>query len=153
VFPPGVSLRDQSLYLDEAEYLAWRDPRVRSMGQFLLQDSRPVAGYPPGSSKAWSSFQTGLEFLGGAPKPSLNAYRLPIYLPQTSGHAGVPQWRPPGGSYRAIATVTTTDPSGVLTTRVVAPATGVVRIAWTSGDGKVFYSRGVGVRVGAPTGP
>ena len=168
VFPPGVSLQDQSRDLNEAQYLAWRDPRVRSMAQFLLQDSAPVAGYPPGSTKYWSSFQTGLEFLGGAPKFSLDAYRLPIVLPGGPAPAGgsvqvwgmlrparttaertaTVQWRPVAGTYRTLSTVTTADPSGFLTTRVTPPGPGVLRIAWRAPGGRVFYSRGIGITAG-----
>jgi hypothetical protein len=165
VFPPGFSLRDQSRYLDEAQYLAWQDPRVRSMGQFLLEDSPPVPGYPGDLKDTWASFQTGLEFYGGVPKPSLAAYRLPIFLPATTGRAGAPlllwgmlrpartaaertagvQWRPAGGRYRTVTTVSTANPSGVLSARVVLPGSGVVRLAWTAPGGEVAYSRGVGV--------
>ena len=165
VFPPGVSLTDQSRYLNEAQYLAWRDPRVRSMAQFLLQDSAPETNYPAGSPQYWASFQTGLEFLGGAPKFSLDAYRLPIFLPSTTLTQGgslsvwamlrpartaaertaTLQWRPAAGRYQTIATLTTPDPSGFLTTRVTPPGPGVLRIAWRDPSGRLFYSRGVGV--------
>src|SRR5579859_1063236 len=77
----GVSPRLQALYLNEAEYLAWRDPRVVTLNQFLLYDSAPNRSFPRGSPGYWSTFQTGLLYADGRPKPSLMAYRLPIYLP------------------------------------------------------------------------
>jgi hypothetical protein len=161
----GVSPAVQSGYLNQAQYMAMRDPRVRSMSQFLLYDSPPVKQYPVGSSQYWSSFQTGLLYANGTPKPSLNSYRLPIFLPRTSFHSGsrvlvwgmlrlapnearqsaLIQWRPRQGAYRTIGHVTTRDPSGVLSANVSMPGSGAVRIQWTSPSGAVFRSRAVGV--------
>jgi hypothetical protein len=165
----GVTPRAQSLYLNEADYMAWRDPRVRALAQFLLYDSPPDTRYRPGTQRYWSTFQTGLLYQNGVPKPSLNSYRLPLFLPDPSvapGHpvlvwaqlrpapAGGPQpaevqWQPRGaGPFRTLATVTTTGRSGVLTARLGIPGPGVVRIRWASPSGRVLYSRRVGVRGG-----
>jgi hypothetical protein len=164
----GVSLRNQSLFLNEAQYMAWSDPRVRVLSQFLLQDSAPDRAYPPGTIKYWSTFQTGLQFLGGKPKLSFNSYRLPIFLPTTTVHSGVPllvwgmlrpasatgtqksliEWRPSGGAYRTIQTVSTINPSGIVQARVTFPGPGAVRLSWTSSDGQTFYSRAVGLTGG-----
>jgi hypothetical protein len=164
----GVPLKRQSLYLNQAQYLAAQDPRVRSMAQFLLYDSAPNPAYPPHSPGYWNTFQTGLLFGGGAPKPSLNAYRLPIFVPRPAVSAGASlriwgmlraapnsshqqaliQWRPRRGAYRTLANVSTTDPSGFLTTQVTLPGSGAVRIAWTAPGGQVLHSRAVGVRTG-----
>jgi hypothetical protein len=65
----------QARYLDEADYLAWLDPRVRTLSQFLLRDAGPDRAYTPGSVRYWSTFQTGLEYhdgrpnIGGAARP------------------------------------------------------------------------------------
>jgi hypothetical protein len=163
----GFTLAQQSAYIDEAEYLAWKDPRVRALSQFLLQDAAPDRSFPRGSGGYWSTFQTGLEFLGGRRKPSFAAYRLPIWLPQqvaapggsllvwgmlrlapnrTTQTARV-QWRTPHGGYRTIATVTTSNPSGFLETSVTPPASGTLRLAWTSADGRTYDSRAVAVTV------
>jgi hypothetical protein len=159
----GVSPATQAAYLDEAEYLAWRDPRVRTLSQFLLRDSPPDRAFPRGSVRYWSTFQTGLEYVNGAGKPALRSYRLPIFVPVDTFASGgavtvwgmlrvAPngtaqlariQWRPRGhGTYRTLATVTTSDPSGVLTAQVRPPGTGTVRIAWNApDDGGTIYSR------------
>ena len=77
----GISLSLQATYLNQAEYIAWRDPRVRTLSQYLLQDAAPL-----GNSTV-SSFATGLIFTNGAQKPSYAAYRLPVWLPTTDlGH-------------------------------------------------------------------
>jgi hypothetical protein len=163
--PPHVTLAQQALYLDQAEYLAWRDPRVRSMAQFELQDSAPDTAYPPSSSRYWSTFQTGLEFYGGKPKPALYSYGLPIYLPRASAPRGgrllvwgmlraAPngitqraevQWRAAHGAYRTIASLTTRNPTGFLQVQVTLPGSGAVRLAWRAPSGAVLYSRSAGV--------
>jgi|SRR5579884_232488 len=161
----GVSPGRQSLYLNEAQYLAWRDPRVRAMSQFLLFDSQPDRRFRPGSLRYWSTFQTGLLYANGRRKPSFNSYRLPIVVPQPRFAPGASvfiwamlrlapngtrqdaeiQWRPSGGSYRTLATVTTDDPSGFLTARLRIPGTGAIRVLWISPTGRTFHSRAVGV--------
>jgi hypothetical protein len=75
----GVSPARQAAYLDEAEYLAWRDRAVRALSQFLLVDG----GQPVGLT-----FQSGLEYLDGRRKPAYAAYRLPVFLPKRSAHRG-----------------------------------------------------------------
>jgi hypothetical protein len=67
--PKGTTPARQARYINEAEYLAWRTPYVRSFSQYLLTDEQPV----------WA-FQSGLFFLNGQPKPALQAYELPVYV-------------------------------------------------------------------------
>jgi hypothetical protein len=161
----GVAPARQAAYLDEAAYLAWRDPRVRALSQFLLRDSPPDRAYRRGSVRYWSTFQTGLEYLNGTPKPALRGYRVAIFAPvdtfarggpvtvwgmlraapnQTTERARI-QWRPRGrrGAYRTLTGVRTTDPTGAFTASVRPPGTGLLRIAWTARDGAVDDSRGV----------
>jgi hypothetical protein len=162
----GVSLRTQSQYLNQAQYLAWQDPRVRALAQFLLYDAGPDTSFPPGSVGYWSTFQTGLLFANGIHKPSYNAYRLPIFIPDPVSRSGAAvliwgmlrsaptgssqtariEWRPVRGSYRTLTTVSTSEESGVLTARVQVPGSGVVRIAWTSPNGELLHSRSIGVQ-------
>jgi hypothetical protein len=166
-----VTPAQQAVYLNEADYMAWRDPRVRSVAQFLLFDAKADPRYPPTAFNYWDTFQTGLLYAdtgqpnSGRAKPALSAYRLPIWLPSTrvAGggklfvwgqlraapdgtrvHARI-QWRRRGGKYRTIATVTVPAKSveGYFTTRVRPPGTGYLRIAWGS-----YGSRGVAVTVG-----
>jgi hypothetical protein len=161
----GVSPAKQALYLDEAQYMAWKNPRVRAMAQFLLVDSAPDHRYPPGTIGYWSTFQTGLLYLGFKPKPSFTSYPMPIWIPQPSFHSGGSvlvwgmlrvaangtkqrakiQWQGSGGTYRTVDTVTTSDPSGFLTANVNLPGSGRVRIEWTSPQGKVMHSRAAAV--------
>jgi hypothetical protein len=79
--PQGVSPAAQAEYLNHAEYLAWRNRSVRTLGQFLLKDAgSPVA----------TTFQSGLRTAAGARKPAYDAYALPLWLPKRSVEAGQP---------------------------------------------------------------
>ena len=68
-----VSQSTASYYLNWAEYLSWRNSRVASYDQYLLDD--PVGN---------RTFASGLYTSKGVPKATLDAFRLPLYLPRTS---------------------------------------------------------------------
>jgi hypothetical protein len=72
----------QAAYLNLADYITWRDPRVASFNQYLLQDS-PVA---PGS--IFSAFASGLINDDGSDKPGFDAYRLPLWIQTPSASRG-----------------------------------------------------------------
>jgi hypothetical protein len=166
----GKTLAQQASYLDEAAYMAWKDPRVEGLSQFLLVDAAPDTSFAPGSAGYWSTFQTGLEFVSGKPKPSLRAYRVPIWLPSPSVSPGaqVPVWamlraatngtlqrasiqwrRGPGSAWRTLGHVSTRQPDGVFETRVTVPASGRLRVQWRSPGGASYDSRGARIRVRA----
>jgi hypothetical protein len=171
----GVAPALQAAYLDEAMYMAWRDPRVRALSQFLLVDSPPDRAYRRGSFAYWSTFQTGLVYLNGTPKPALYTYTVPIFVPAPTFDAGgavtvwgmlraarngtvqtaLVQWRASGGSaWRTLSAVTTHNPTGALLVRLAPPGTGAIRLAWTPpGAARPDYSRAVAVlRTGPPGG-
>lgn len=163
----GVTPQTQAAYLDQAQYMASKDPRVRAFTQFLLYDDLPNRRYPPGSVRYWSTFQTGLLYADGKPKPSLFSYPLPIFVPYPSFASGQPvliwgmlrlapndtkqraliQWRAAGGAFRTLTTATTSDPSGFLSASVKLPGPGSVRIVWVAPNNVQTYpSRSVAVR-------
>jgi hypothetical protein len=164
----GVSPGTQSLYLNQAVYMAWHDPRVRALSQFLLYDSPPDPLFKAGTQGYWSTFQTGLLYQDGTVKPAYGSYRLPLYVsdqrasggevlawamlrpaPHNSSQQAEVQWQPvSGGTFRTLATVGTHNPNGVLAVHVSVPGSGVLRVAWRSPSGRVYYSRRVGVRAG-----
>jgi hypothetical protein len=143
-----------------SEYLTWRNPRLRSYDQYELVD-------PPGNGP--SKFVTGLEFANGQPKPSYDAYRMPIWLPATSfGHGqslevwgcvrpaanarrdtGRPQdvklqfKRSGTGAFRTVATIALGASSCYFDVEHTFPATGVVRTAWAYPRGARIFSRTV----------
>jgi hypothetical protein len=73
-----VSPAKAAFYLNWAEYLSWRNPRVASYAQYLLQDGSP----PPGG------FASGLRTFGNQPKASFYAFRLPIFSPNAHTRRG-----------------------------------------------------------------
>ena len=158
-FAAGVPIALAPLYLNWSEYLSWLDPRIRSYDQYQLTDP------PPGHSQ----FDTGLEFAGGAPKPTLAAFRLPIFLPATHARRGtallvwgcvrparytpMPQraqieLRPAGGVFKVIDAVSIIDRDGYFDARVRFPSSGAVRLAWTYPGGPTIHSREVAIEIG-----
>jgi hypothetical protein len=83
----GISLTNQATYLNWAEYLSWKNPRIASFMQFLLIDPNPSVGVAE-----FGGFSSGLlyypTYRGGAAKPALGAWRLPLFLPSTSARRG-----------------------------------------------------------------
>ena len=149
----GVSLAKQAAYLDQAEYITWRTPAVRTLSQFLLYD---------GGAPVSKTFQTGLLFHNGRSKPAYQAYKIPIWLPKRRIKAGgltrvwglarpagngsapaiaVQYRRPHGRSWKTLVTRHGSADKGYLYTRVRFPGTGRVRLLYS---GQV--SRSVSVR-------
>ena len=109
--------------------MASRNPRVRSVAQYKLLDERTL-----------SSFQSGLRFVDGRPKPSYAAYRLPIWV---AGRRLYGQVRPArngsrprvqvqlrrGGRFRTVKTVTVRSQRGHFVTPMPRRR-GVWRITW-----------------------
>ena len=160
-----VSPQNAATYMNEAEYLSWRNPRIRSFNQYELIDP---------SASRHGNFDTGLKFYGGShdvfagrPKPSFNAYRMPLWLPKTRSTRqtrlqvwgcarAAPlaarttrrqqrvqiQFAPAHGHYRTVRTMTLNPAKQgcYFNTFVRFPRSGTVRLAW-SGAGAVQYSR------------
>lgn len=100
----GVSPALQARYLNEGDFIAWRNPRVFSSAQFLLYDSPPREEYPRGSQPYWATFQTGLytALPVGNAKPAVNAYKFPLVVRRKRGTAriwGQARFAPNGVSY------------------------------------------------------
>jgi hypothetical protein len=145
-----ISPTTAAYYINWAEYLSWRNPRLKSYSQYLLVD--PPAG----------NFGSGLVFINGQHKPGYDAYRLPIMLPSTSTHKGhsLEVWgcaRPAHllsgpqrvaiefqsgshGSFQTVKTVTVTNSRGYFDVRQVFAGSGSVRLTWSSPSG-TFHSR------------
>jgi hypothetical protein len=67
----------QAAWMNVGDFLAWEDPRVIGQAQLQLVDAAPLRQVH--GRKHWSTYQAGLYFLKGKPKPALNAYALPFY--------------------------------------------------------------------------
>lgn len=126
-----VSFAEQAAWLNQAEYIAWRSSRVKTLSQFLLYDD---------DLKIPASFQSGLLSIDGKAKPSLAAYRFPVHVYRRRG-ARASVWgrlRPAtgrtavrvqvkrGSRWRTVKTVTT---AGYFTTTVRARKSAQLRLA------------------------
>jgi hypothetical protein len=155
----------QAAYINQGEYMAFADPRVRAFAQFLLVDDRPKLSARAGSRSYWSTFQTGLIGLGGQVKPAYTAYRLPVFVAAPFRSERVEVWtqlraarrgtlktaaieyRPDGApSFAVLRHVQTTSPHGFLVAHVALATGGLLRIAWRDpASGQVLRSRAVRV--------
>jgi hypothetical protein len=168
--PPNPFARfstlQQAAFINQGEYMAFQDPRVRSMAQFLLVDDLPKAGTSRGSRSYWSTFQTGLVSLNGEPKPAFAAYRIPIWLPDPRHGAKADVWgqlRPAtrgtvqsaqvqfraagGAAFATLRTVQTSNPRGFVLAHVLFPTRGQLRLSWRDpASGIVYDSRTAPIR-------
>jgi hypothetical protein len=170
--PPATA----AAYMNWAEYLSWRNPRILSFDQYLLYD--PLR---PTHANDFGGFASGLLTWTGAQKATYYAWRLPLYLPVTTARRGhtLEVWgciRPAGfgefdsGSpqtaeiqfaprsspqYTTLQTVTIGAGSNCyFDVHVTFPSSGSVRLAYTypAGDaqlanGAEVVSRAVSVTV------
>jgi len=137
-------------YDNWAEYISWRNPRIRSFAQYPVFDPVRAA-----RSNDWGGFASGLLSFAGTPKTVYAAWRLPLFLPVTSARrgrslevwgcvrparyaaAGAPQTAQiqfaPGtsGAFTTIQTVTLSGPANCyFDIRVKFPASGTVRLSY-----------------------
>jgi hypothetical protein len=98
-------------------------------------------------------------FINGKPKPSLDAYRLPIWVisvkgssasvwgqvrpgPHSKSQRVTIEWRSShGGAWRTLSKLAVRQSQGYFTTRVRLPGTGGLRSVWRSPGGGTYYSR------------
>ncbi len=161
-----ISQAKAARWINWSEYLSWRMPRLLSYDQFLFADPPPVPHKP------YRAFASGLANYTGAPKPGYYAFRMPIWLPQsTAKHGGTLEvWgcvRPaklyPMGHrapaqiqfeakgthhWSTIATVSTRTRYGYFDVDERFPASGSVRIRWTPSHGPAMESRVAPITVG-----
>jgi hypothetical protein len=154
-----VSPAKAALYLNWSEYITWLNPRLRSYDQFLMTDSS--AG----------NFATGLRFPNGSEKPSYGAFRLPVFLPRTTGSKGqtlevwgcarpahdaphsspqsqqvMIQFAPASGAgFKTVRTVKIADPHGYFDVQQHFAGSGRVRLSWTYPHGPTVFSRTVNI--------
>lgn len=152
-----------AFYMNWAEYLSWRNPRIASTMQYLLYDPNPR------QAPEFGGFASGLIFYGGKRKPAYDAYRLPLFLPTTTARSsrqnlevwgclrpahfarldtGKPQQvqiqyqRGSHGAFTTRRTVTVTNTRGYFDLRMAFPASGSVRLAWTYPSDDAMLSQG-----------
>ena len=146
----SVPLDTQAEWINQADYMAYRDSSVQSVAQFGLEDD---------ASFGRDTFQTGLCIPVDPPpcyaKPSYDAYRVPIYVidrgkdvliygharPATSSQRRVDiQNRASSDDpWRTIQTVTLDSTSHLLRTLPKRP--GSWRLAWRPNVTTTYHSR------------
>jgi hypothetical protein len=154
-------------YMNWAEYISWRNPRIRSYDQYLMWD--PLR---PTRANDYGGFASGLLSWTGVQKATYYAWRLPLYLPATTarrGHAlevwgcirpaafgvmdtGQPQtaqiqFAPrSSGQYTTVQTVTIgPGQSCYFDVHITFPSSGQVRLAYTYPPGDQLLGSGAGV--------
>jgi hypothetical protein len=75
---PVFGLDEQAVFLTWAEYLAWRNPRVKTYAQFLLRDL-PYAGPANPVRRPQGHWESGLLFADGRPKPMATSFRVGLH--------------------------------------------------------------------------
>jgi hypothetical protein len=75
--PNGVPIQTQARWVEQSLYVLWRQG-VDTVLWLQLVDSPPIPDYA-------STYQAGLYFLGGAPKPAALAYRFPFVAERERG--------------------------------------------------------------------
>jgi hypothetical protein len=96
----GVSAAKQAEYDAISEHIAYDNPRVAAFSQYLLKDD------PQGGAEAGASFQSGLEYFSGSPKPLYSGWPIPLTV--TKERHGVALWglvRPATGATKVTVLV------------------------------------------------
>jgi hypothetical protein len=147
-----------ALYMNWAEYLSYRNPRLASYAQYLLVDARN------------GKFADGLELVSGKHLASFAAFQMPLYMPtanvssarsltvwgavRPAAYSLMPttadlEFEPRGsGQWQTLEIVPVTNPRGYYELSVPFTASGSVRAAWTDPAGQTEYSRVQPVKVG-----
>ncbi|MCW3040600.1 MAG: hypothetical protein JWM31_2505, partial [Solirubrobacterales bacterium] len=136
----GVPLAKQAAYLNQSDFIAYKDRAVRSVAQYELRDEKNLGG-----------FQTGLRFLDGTAKPAFGAYRMPIWVSRSGSRLRVwGQIRPAkddaqesvdvqndpagGDAFETVTTVAVANRKGFVDVKV-PKAGGSWRLRWSPADG------------------
>ena len=74
-------LAQQARFINWAEYLAWKNPQVRTWPQFLLRDLGVVnADKAARGARPHADYQSGLLFENGTPKPAATSFKLALFV-------------------------------------------------------------------------
>jgi hypothetical protein len=133
----GVTDAQQAEYINQSDWIAFKNPRVHTVAQYKIVDDQNIG----------SGFQMGLRlFATGAAKPAYAAYRLPIWVSGKGANVTVyGQLRPAangtaqsvdiqnaassGAAFKTVQTVPVTSANGIFTAQV-PNAGGVWRLSW-----------------------
>lgn len=163
----GISLVRQALWLSWAEFIAYLNPRVASMAQFLLNDDKPDRRFRS-RKRRWRTWQSGLASNRGKRKPSFKEYAFPIHVTPTRVEDGdqvqvFAVARPPengnplvarvrivrgDGRVETLATVDVTNPRAYLNLSVDPRGPGELYVVWIDPtSGGTASTRSVPIRL------
>lgn len=159
----GTTLARQAAFMNEAEYVSYTRPRIKSYSNYLLVDDPVFKNFPPGSNQRYGGYQSGLRFgieasrcdspkekypVGTPKAPGYDAFRTPLYVRAISG-AKVEVFgmaRPRRREIQAIdilqggQVVRTVNARGYFRVRLNRPAAGSWQLRWSFED-QTFLSR------------
>jgi hypothetical protein len=81
--PNGIPVLERAKWMEQSFWELWREG-VSTLCWFLIVDQAPVPNYA-------ESYQSGLYYINGKPKPGLEAYRFPFVV-QSVGHGQYQLW-------------------------------------------------------------
>ena len=143
----GVSLAKQAKLLQQANYVFWRDPRVRAVIQYEWRDEPLGRGTQKSTNLAASGWQSGLLFGDGRAKPALASFANPFWVDLPAGAKTATLWgqvrpggratvavqqRVGGGGWTTVKKVAT-DAHGYFTLRRDVRRTSDFRYTWVDG--------------------
>ncbi|HWH44500.1 MAG TPA: hypothetical protein VNT32_07200 [Thermoleophilaceae bacterium] len=164
----GIPWSRQAAYLNEAEHIAYRNPRIASSAQFLLVDDGPLRQFEPSDPRYWGTFQSGLKTGAGRQKHAYAAYQRVIdvtrrvrrgrsarifgqFRPAADGEhltARLEYRRRGSRRWSKVRTLSTTNPKGFLRTTHRPRGTGYYRLIWIEpGSGRELRTRSARVTV------
>ena len=121
----GVTDAQQADYINQSDWIAYKNPRVHTVAQYKIVDDRNIG----------AGFQMGLRLLTGAAKPAYQAYKLPIWVSGKGADVTVyGQVRPAdngtaqtvdiqvasgaGAAFKTVQSVPVTTANGIFTAKV-----------------------------------
>jgi hypothetical protein len=76
---------EQASNINWAEYLAWKNPQIKTFPQFLLSDMGKVSAAEAARGKReYGDWQSGLYFNDGTPKPAATSFPLALHVDCTT---------------------------------------------------------------------
>ena len=164
----GISWKRQAAFLNEADFIGYRNKRVASVAQYQLFDDAPRHGYSPGDPGYWGTFQSGLVTFEGRKKSAYATYQRTIHVSPARPRSGaklrvfgqlragprVPalevrlEFARKGGAYKTVASKVTRNPRRFALLSAKAKSSGSYRLVWTQpATGKPLPTRAVKVSV------
>lgn len=158
----GISPDRQAAFMNQGDFIAYRNPRVAAVAQFLFRDASPNRRHRPNSRDYYGTYQSGLFYSNSVAKPALRAYGLPIhvsvrggqanvwgqlrFLPNNGPHPAEIQFRPQGSANYVPVLGLGTNQFGFFEKTIPLGGSGAIRAVWRDGDGNVrAVSRDVAV--------